>query len=280
MKIGLFPNFAKEGSKTLAKAVAEFLLQHDVCVVVEDKEVKTFNATPLSTQGIETLDFVISMGGDGTILNLFHHYPKLCCPIIGVNLGTLGFLADIGASDLFSALTDILAGKYKIQKRLMLESESPTGQLCTAINEIAIHRTKNPHLIDFSIHVDGSYLNTFSADGIIIATPSGSTAYNLAAGGPIISPELSAVVITPICPHTLSNVPIVLMPKKEITIQCLGAKEPVEMISDGVNFCPVKVGETLHIRPSKRIFSLVTLTGHDYFATLRSKLNWSGSLKL
>jgi NAD+ kinase len=161
----------------------------------------------------------------------------------------------------------------------MMDGETGNGERCFAVNEIVVHRAKNPSLIDLAIHVDGTYLNTFSADGVIIATPSGSTAYSLAAGGPILTPDLSAFVITPICPHTISNVPIVLMPKREIAIQYLSEYAPVEVIYDGICTFTMKSGDVFHVRPSKEQFRLVNLHAHDYFSTLRTKLNWSGTLK-
>ena len=134
-------------------------------------------------------------------------------------------------------------------------------------------------MVELGIHVNGLYLNTFEADGLIIATPNGSTAYSLAAGGPIVSPALDAVVITPICPHTISNRPIVLAAAQEIQIQYLSDYPPVEVRADGLPPLPLATGESFHIRRSPRKFKLVRLTRRDYFSTLRSKLGWAGKLR-
>ena len=128
-------------------------------------------------------------------------------PILGINLGHLGFMADVPVQDIFPSLADLLAGKYRIDERIMLEAISPDGKILHAVNDIVLHRGVNYSLIELSMHLDNKPVNTFVADGIIISTPNGSTAYSLAAGGPIISPGLDAIVITPICPHTISNRP-------------------------------------------------------------------------
>ncbi|MCB1119385.1 MAG: NAD(+)/NADH kinase, partial [Chlamydiia bacterium] len=225
-------------------------------------------------------DFMISLGGDGTILRLVHTYPDVKAPIIAINLGSLGFIADIPITEIYPSLQQILEGEYRVQERLMMAGGTVEEKIrCFAVNEMVVHRAKNPCLVDLAIHVDGQYLNTFSADGIIISTPSGSTAYSLAAGGPILDPELRAVVITPISPHTISNRPIVLMPKEEIQIQYISDNDPVEVAFDGYSRFMISTGEVFHIGISNRTFRLVHLKRHDYFSTLRTKLGWTGKLK-
>lgn len=280
MIIALFPNFTKPQARPLAIAIREFLVANGAIVVADDDEAEQLGASPLSACDPSSIDFVISMGGDGTILRFVHRYPHIKAPIIGVNIGSLGFLAHIPVSEIYPSLTDILSGNYFVQERMMIQAETINGERCFAVNDIVIHRAKNPSLVDLSIHIDGIYLNTFSADGIIISTPSGSTAYSLSAGGPILTPELNAFVITPICPHTISNKPIVLMPKTEIQIQYLSEYQPVEIIHDGMCNYTMKTGEVFRIRKDERTFKLVCLSNHDYFSTLRTKLNWSGTLKM
>jgi len=222
---------------------------------------------------------LITLGGDGTILRLAHQYSHLDLPILGINLGHLGFMADVPVSDLYPSLEDLLNGKYEIESRLMLEGESMDGKKTFAFNDYVVHRAKNPSLVEISIEVDGHHLNTFEADGIIVATPNGSTAYSLAAGGPILSPDLNAVVLTPISPHTISNRPIVLSLKKEIVIKYQSAYDPVEVINDGISKVMLNTGDHFKIRPSKGEFKLITLLRRDYFSTLRSKLGWAGKLR-
>jgi NAD+ kinase len=279
MIIAIFPNIEKKSIKTLAMGIREFLEAHDVTVVAEDGSAAEIGVKPLSSIKIAEINFAIFIGGDGTVLHLIHKYPGLVSPIIGINVGTLGFMADIPVSDLYPSLQDLISGEYAVEKRIMLEGETKEGEKCFAVNEMAIHRAKNPGLVEFIVHVDDVYLNTFAADGLIIATPTGSTAYSLAAGGPIIAPEVEALALTPISPHTISNRPLVLSAKHDIQVQFVGGKEPAEITFDGISHFHLDSGDAFHVRKSKRDFNLVHVQRRDYFSVLRSKLGWAGSLK-
>src|SRR5690349_2800967 len=185
MIIALFPNTSKKQSKNLAIGIQEFLSSQGITVVTEDEEAKIINAKPLSSVDPKEIRFLISMGGDGTMLRLAHKYEALDAAMLGINLGHLGFMADVPIADIYPSLQDLINGSYKIHERVVIQGESLHGDRCFAINDIVVHRAKNPSLVEIAIHVDGMYLNTFEADGIIVATPNGSTAYSLAAGGPI-----------------------------------------------------------------------------------------------
>ncbi len=161
----------------------------------------------------------------------------------------------------------------------MIQGETLTEEKCFAVNDLVVHRGKNPSLVEISIHVDGLYLNTFEADGVILATPNGSTAYSLAAGGPILSPSLDAVVLTPISPHTISNRPIVLTAHQEIQVQYLSDYDPIEIRADGFFFHTLQTGEVFRISRHPKTFKLISLHRNDYFSTLRTKLGWSGKLR-
>lgn len=275
----LFPNFSKPQSIEIAKGIAKYLLDHGAFVVTEDEKAPSLALQPLSSIDPDKIHFLISLGGDGTILRIIHKHPELSAPILGINLGSLGFMADIPIEERFTALNDILAGKYTTHERIVVQGETIDKHICFAVNEIVIHRAQNPCLIDLAIYVKGGYLNTFSADGLIISTPNGSTAYSLAAGGPILTPDLSALVITPISPHTISNRPIVVNANKEIEIRYLSAHNPVEVTYDGFPLHSLSTDQSLHISLSARKFSLVTFPNHNFFETLREKLAWSGKLK-
>lgn len=279
MIIALFANMKKQESYTVAKEISQFLQERKVTVVARDAEAEELSVPPLSSITPSSIDCLISLGGDGTILRLIHHFPHLEAPILGINLGHLGFMADIPLSDLYPSLEDLIAGNYQVEERVMMEGLSSKGERCFAVNEIVVHRSRNPSLIDLSVSVDGEYLNTFSADGIIISTPSGSTAYSLAAGGPILTPNLNAFVITPISPHTISNRPIVLMPKVKIDLQYLSAYDPVEITYDGFSHYSMHTNDIFSIIKSSRTFKMVNLQRTDYYSTLRTKLGWSGQLR-
>jgi len=279
MTFALFPNISKRQSKSIAIGIREFLNNRNAIVVAEEDEAHLIGALPLSQVDPSTIDIMISLGGDGTILRLVQRHPEIDAPIVGINLGSLGFMADVPVTEIYPTLEYLLANKFEVQNRIMMEGHSSGGDNCMAVNEIVIHRAQNPCLIDLSIHVDGIYLNTFSADGVIISTPSGSTAYSLAAGGPILTPELDAFVITPISPHTISNRPIVLLPKTDIQIQYISEYDPVEVSYDGFSKFMISTGEVFYIKKSKRRCKLVALDHHDYFSTLRKKLSWTGKLR-
>ncbi len=279
MIIAIFPNVKIAQSRNLALAITDFLIQRKITVVAIDEEAKDLGAIALSEINAKDIQFMISMGGDGTILRLVHEYRELDAAILGINMGHLGFMADIPLSDIYPSLQDLIDHAYRIDERVMITGNSQKGHSCFAVNDIVIHRAKNPSLVEIAIHVDGIYLNTFEADGIIIATPNGSTAYSLAAGGPILSPDLQALVVTPISPHTISNRPIVLNCNQEIQIQYLSPYDPLEIRADGIDLLPLQTGEVFRIAKHSKTFKLVSLLRRDYFSTLRTKLGWAGKLR-
>ncbi len=280
MIIALFPSHQFEESYEIAKGIREFLEKKKVTVVVEDDKAAAIQAKPLSSVELQKIDFLISMGGDGTILRLFNKFTDLKAAILGINLGHLGFMADVPVSNIYPSLTDLLQGEYTIEKRLVLRGENSEGKKYRVVNDFVFHRGVNYSLIELEIHVDGLYMNTYVADGIVIATPNGSTAYSLAAGGPILSPSIDAYVITPICAHTISNRPFVLTAKHKLEIKYLSPYNPIEVRADGLDFHTMNPGKTFTIKKSNHIFRLVNLKRNDYFATLRKKLGWSGATVL
>jgi len=281
MIIGLFPNTTKQNTIKAAIGIREFLHGKNIQVVVEEELKDHLGAPGLSSVDIKDLSFCISLGGDGTILNLLHRYPELKAPMIAINLGSLGFIANIPLADLYPGLQEILNGRYVVQECMMIQGQTPGGSPLLAVNDIVVHRASNTCLVEIAIHVDNTYLNTFAADGIIISTPTGSTAYSLAAGGPILTPDLKAIILTPICPHTISNRPIVLSSKSHLQIQFLSkSTRPLEISVDGISSLNMNTGDVFNISQAKTTFKLVTLPHYDYYATLRHKLGWSGKLKM
>ncbi len=269
--IALLNNPSIPRSAEVAKTVATSLKKAGIKVVTRDSGISSLDPT--------SIDYIISIGGDGTILNLLHEFEAINAPILGINLGHLGFMADVLENEIDAALEKLLSGDFSVEDRIMIEGGGSSTR-CFAANEIVIHRGSNPSLVEIAIYVGGTYFNTFEADGIIIATPNGSTAYSLAAGGPIISPSLDALVITPISPHTISNRPFVITADKEITIEYQSPYKPIEITADGLPPFPLAQNETFRINRSSRKFRLVKLhDGKDYFATIRAKLGWSGKLR-
>lgn len=278
MIIALFPNEKKDHAFEFSLQICDFLKKKNVTVVAENEKAAAIGAIPLSSIDPQEIDFLIAMGGDGTILRITHHFNHLQAPILGINLGHLGFMADVPITDIFESLSDLLNKKYTIEHRLALKATFG-GQELFAVNDIVLHRAQNYSLIELSVQVGGVYINTFVADGIIVATPNGSTAYSLAAGGPILSPTLDAVVITPVCPHTISNRPLVINADKPIGIEYLSNYDPIEVRADGIHALSLPSKHKVIIEKSEKTFKLVNLHRQDYFSTLRSKLGWSGKLK-
>jgi len=277
MIVAIFPHPTHPDATKLAKQIVDFFHAHKVKVVAEPPYTDALSVDPLSS--VKEVEFLISMGGDGTILRLAHKYRHLKAAILGINLGHLGFMADVPTSDLLPSLRDFLEGAYTIENRLMIEGKAPNGQTFYAINDFVMHRAHNPSLIELSIYLDDLYLNTFEADGIILATPNGSTAYSLAAGGPILSPGLDGFVITPICPHTISNRPIVLTTTQELRIEYQSHYPKIEVIADGLDTIHITPRQSFSFKKSNKTFRLVTLKRRDYYSTLRTKLGWSGKLR-
>lgn len=278
MLIALFPNEKKKHSFELAKEIRRFFSDRNISVVAEDEKAKIIGALPLSSVDLKQIKFLISMGGDGTLLRIVHRFSHIDAPILGINLGYLGFMADVPVQDIYPSLQDLIDGKYDIDERLMLETASPGGKVLQAVNDIVLHRALNYSLIELAIRIDGVYVNTFVADGIVIATPNGSTAYSMAAGGPILNPELDAIVITPVCPHTISNRPIVLAADHQIQVEYISHYDPIDVRADGIDAFDLPSQGKITIRRSARIFKIVHLKRNDYFSTLRTKLGWSGKL--
>jgi NAD+ kinase len=223
-------------------------------------------------------DLILVLGGDGTMIATSRTIGDIEVPVIGVNYGGLGYLAEFRIEEMFSALESILAGNYKLESRLMLEVELRRGdELIThnrVLNDAVVNKSALARIIEIETYLNEQFVNSFRADGLIVSTPTGSTAYNLSAGGPIIYPSMNAVVITPICPFTLSNRPIVVPDDSVIEVRLMTKNEEVALTLDGQVGFPLQVGDRLSIRKSKTTFNLVQPANRNYFDVLRDKLKW------
>jgi len=279
MIIGLIPNEEKKQSFKLAKEIISFLSSHNVTLVTDDQFAEELNLKALSKVKPSKVDLLIGMGGDGTMLHLFHKYEKLDIPLLGINLGDVGFMADIPVEEMQENLQEIISKKYRIQERMVLEGCLGGSFPILAANDLVFHRGKNHSMIELAIYVDGNYFNTFRADGLIIATPTGSTAYSLAAGGPILAPQLDGFALTPICPHTISYRPTVITADHEIEIKYLShLKDPIEVWADGIDAKPMYADEIVKVKKSKKKLKLIKLDRHDFYSILRTKLMWLGKI--
>jgi NAD+ kinase len=225
-----------------------------------------------------SVDLILVLGGDGTMISTARMVGDSEVPVIGVNYGGLGYLAEFPIEELFTSLDSILSGQYKVQKRVMLAVELWRGEgLITrnrVLNDVVVNKSALARIIEIEAYLDSQFVNLFRADGLIVATPTGSTAYNLSAGGPVIFPSMNAVVITPICPFTLSNRPIVVPDESMIEVRLMTDKEEVALTLDGQVGFPLKVRDRIVIRKSKTTFNLVQPPNRNYFDVLRDKLKW------
>lgn len=223
-------------------------------------------------------DLILVLGGDGTMIATARTIGDVEVPVIGVNYGGLGYLAEFRIEEMFSALELILAGNYALESRLMLEVELRRGdELIThnrVLNDVVVNKSALARIIEIETYLNDQFVNSFRADGLIVSTPTGSTAYNLSAGGPIVYPSMNAVVITPICPFTLSNRPIVVPDDSVIDVRLMTKNEDVALTLDGQVGFPLQVGDRLTIHKSETTFNLVRPTNRNYFDVLRDKLKW------
>jgi NAD+ kinase len=223
-------------------------------------------------------NLVVAIGGDGTMLHAARLASPHSVPVLGVNRGRLGFLADIGSQDVRDRLDEILEGRYVQDRRAMLTAtlSSARGSLSgEALNDVVLQKWQTGRTLDFETWIDGRYVNTHRADGLVVATATGSTAYALSCGGPILYPELDALVLAPICPHTLSDRPIVIRSSSQIEIRLLERLETkAQVICDGVSLGELALEEKLVVGPARTSVTLLHPQDHDYFRILRSKLRW------
>jgi NAD+ kinase len=244
---------------------------------------------PPETAGAESeaLDgrftMAVVLGGDGTILGTVRRFGARQVPILGVNLGGMGFLAETASGDAVAALEMIAGGRYTLDHRMMLDCRllraGNDGAVQTVLNDVVINKGALARIIAVEAAVDGAYLTRYRGDGLIVATPTGSTAYSLAAGGPVLSPTLEALLVTPICPHSLSHRPIVLEADAELVLELKRSSGIATLVVDGQGFYPVQQGEVVRLTRHPVPFPLLVQPGLDPYRRLRDRLGWKGSIE-
>lgn len=268
---------------TLAVLYA-YLKQHCSVIVatesvqyIDDKSVASCSADELG----QRCDLVIAVGGDGTFLSAVRVTADYDIPVIGINLGRVGFLVDISPNELPDKLQRMLQGEFVEEKRSLIQAKVIRGSQViheeTAVNEVVIHRWVTPSMIEIVTKIDNVFLNSQRSDGLIVSTPTGSTAYSLSAGGPILHPSLNALVLVPLNPHTLSNRPIVIDDSAEIEISFCQTKQINALVTcDHIEIPDVLISDKILIKKYPKPIRILHPQGHDFFQILRTKLNWSG----
>ena len=281
-KIGLFGKFNDNSVADAITIVKGFLERKQLTVLLGNTTSSEIAGDRIDEQGLpigDQIDIAIVVGGDGTLLHVARLLAEQGIPAIGINLGRLGFLTDISFSDLETGIGAILNGQYAIEKRTMLQCTTYKDEQVVfsghALNEIVLSKGNTGRVIEFEIRVNGNYVSQIRSDGLILATPTGSTAYALSAGGPIIYPDLSVICMSPICPHTLSNRPIILDENNTIEITAVETCESqANLALDGVLSYQVTGDETITISKAKKKLKLIRIKGFNHFETLYSKLGW------
>ena len=258
-----------------------WLRDHDYRVVLDPDSSAYLGASrPIRREDLpqHNPNLVIVLGGDGTLLSAARAFARTTTPILSVNLGSLGFLTEVPLSDLYATLDAWCSGSAAIDTREMIHAQlfrdSGLVQQWHALNDIVVSKGTIARMADFSVDIDQQRVATFRADGIIIATPTGSTAYNLAANGPIMTPNLSATVVTPICPHLLTLRPIVVPSTSTVSVKIVGVPNEVFLTVDGQEAVPVQVGDQIHCRRSEYSVRLLRHQPNGIFNVLRTKLKW------
>jgi NAD+ kinase len=270
MRIFVLGNASRPGVSEEAERLLPFLSATCCEVVVFDLR----GATELPSEGA---DLALVLGGDGAILRAARQMGYRQTPVLGVNLGTLGFLADLSPEQLREAWPRVLQGEFRVTKHLMFEClvETPERQdTYLGLNEVSVHTGPPFHLIELDLLVDGQVVATIGGDGLIIATPIGSTAHSLSAGGPIVGQALQAFAITPINPHSLTMRPVVVSADEVFTIVPRRLSAGSALVIDGQTMLPLSPGHRVTVRRAPVSFQLVKVPGHNYYQTLRDKLRW------
>lgn len=280
--VGIVANTEKEKTTEYAKLLKEWLENRRIEVFIEAEI-----AAKIGVRGGLSLDelarrteLIAVLGGDGTMLRTARGMAKHDVAIVGINMGSFGYLTEVNLNEMHSALELILAGNYVAEKRMMLDVAISRGKAIiaagTVLNDVVINRGNLSRIVELEMTIDNMYLTTYKADGLIISTPTGSTAYSLSAGGPIVYPEKDLIIINPICPHTLTNRPIISPENSNLQITLWSKERGATLTLDGQESYRIKSGDVIDVKKSNYITKLVLSPHRSYWEILRSKLGWGG----
>jgi NAD+ kinase len=283
-RIGLIANVEKLSCRAAVQKAAKLIAQGGRTVAADAATAQLTGLRPaiFSSAGAvaQNCDLILVFGGDGTMLRVAREVAGSQTPILGINVGGLGFLTAVPSPQLPLALRQVQSGDYTLESRALIEATGRIGNQALAqhaLNDFVFSRGAASRMIELEVMVDDHVLTRYRADGLIISTPTGSTAYSLAAGGAIVTPSAEVMAITPICPHTLSNRSVIVDLRKQITVKVLSQKLETFLTADGQVQTPLNADDEVRIGRSRRSLRLMRLGGAAFFDTLRQKLHWSGS---
>ena len=280
----IITNYQKDPEMTVAHEIREYLESKGKTCYIQQKEVEDPQGRYRYTDAqhvSDEVECVLVLGGDGTLLQAARDLVDRSIPLLGINMGTLGYLAEIDRKNIFPALDKLIGGEYTVEHRMMLTGtafhQSRRMLADIALNDIVISRNGRLRVVDFNVYVDGAFLSSYTADGIIISTPTGSTGYNLSVGGPIVAPEASLILLTAIAPHTLNSRPIVLPDFVEITIE-IGTNhgtdiDGAEAMFDGDTSVKLSSGDRIVITRSRREALMIKTKNTSFLEILREKMS-------
>jgi NAD+ kinase len=281
--IGLIAHTGKPGAAELVRRLRGEFEQAGVRVRLETATASLIGAEAhgdIAALGHET-DLLVVLGGDGTILNVVSNLGDAIKPVFGINIGSLGFLTCLNSSAAQEAVSAIVKGDYAYSERVLVTveigREGDWRHEALGLNDVVISRGEISRLIRLRTRVNGEALTEYNADGLVIATPTGSTAYSLSAGGPILAPQSGVFVITPICPHVLTNRSVIVEDRSTIEVEASEPEQPVYLTIDGRSPRNLEFGQTVRIQKAAKTLPLAVLSGVSFFNVVRQKLKWSGS---
>ena len=281
--IGLVAHTGKPGALAMAARLRDEFERRGACVRIESKTAQFLGAGDGETTEdlARDCEILVALGGDGTILNVVHEMREQFKPIFGINLGSLGFLTCVSSSNVEQAVDCIVSRSYVKTQRILLEMEVRRGETTVnrriGLNDAVISRGALSRLIRLQTWIDGAALTEYNADGLVISTPTGSTAYSLAAGGPILTPDCGVFAVTPICPHVLTNRSLIFSDTSTIAVSAREDQGEIFVTVDGQESLPLAAGDMIYIRKAKECLPLAVLPGVSFFEVLRQKLKWSGT---
>ena len=280
--VGLFGRYKDPDVSSALDAVRKHLENRNISVYIGDTTADNITGTRIEDSGLpvgETIDLAVVVGGDGTMLHVARGLASYALPMIGINLGRLGFLTDLSADRMHEGMDELLRGEFTVEERIMLQIQISNGRdnlnESVALNDVTLSKGNTGRMIEFDTHVNSEPLGRTRGDGVIISTPTGSTAYALSAGGPILHPLLPAIVFAPICPHTLGHRPMVLDDSSIIELEILDlAGADGNVFIDGLKQLAVSGNEIIRISRAETVTRMVRINSHNHFTALRSKLGW------
>jgi NAD+ kinase len=283
--VGIMANPLKEGIGEAIERVRAWAVERGLELIVDDRNrgeaPASVDCVP-SADVVARADLIFAFGGDGAILFAAREVAVAGreTPIFGVNMGSLGFLTQVAGDELAAVLGYLDPEELPVSGRMMLEA-GVAGQDGTAValNDVVISKDAESRMLSFEARVDGQLVTRYAADGLILSTPTGSTAYSLSAGGPVLAPNVEAIILTPICPHTLSMRPLIVPPTVEIEVEMLSSDDQTIVTTDGQRSFGIGEGDVVHVRTARTRAKLVEMAEHSYYEILRRKMRWAGRVR-